>query len=214
MEIKKVSVLSEPYSVWEIASAYSEAYGRSPWFEGYVCPVCRSSFGLDKELTICPKCMTEEKLINLIEYWPKSKIISDFYTENTKDGSICLVAKKKGNIVAFAWGYPLKISPESSNKIDAPGLENKITDSEVFYLDECAVLPKYQFQGIGKSLVKEFLRLQPRDKMFLRTLADSPMQKLVENLNGKKIMAISEGRVIMELIKFEKLQDYTIPPHY
>lgn len=216
MEICKVCIHNEPHTIWEIADVYWRTFGHSPWFEGYICPVCKSTFELNEvdPMVICPKCAESEKLVLLVEYWPKSKIITDFYNENTKDDAVCLIAKDRGSVVGFAWGYPLKITKETSQKLEAPGLEKRITISDVFYLDECAVLPEYQKHGIGKLLVETILNSQPLDKMFLRTLVHSPMHKLIIKLSGRDIMYIPIGRVIMEVIKLSRIQDYVDFPHY
>lgn len=213
MEIRKVNVLSEPQTVQEISFVYQQSFGHGPWFEGYRCPVCSSVFELKEYLSLCPKCNESGSLINLIEYWPKAKVISDFYEENTKEDSLCLVAEENNTVVGFVWGYRLDISLESATKIDAPKL-SKIYQRTVFYLDECAVLPKFQGHGIGRALVQQILKKQPYDMIILRTLADSPMQRLIEKLGGEKILSISENRIIMKLIKTENLHKFISPPHY
>jgi GNAT superfamily N-acetyltransferase len=213
MEVRKVKVLSEPFTVWEIAGVYQTAFAHEPWLEGYRCPLCNSVFGFTAHLSLCPNCRKEDMLINLIEYWPISRVITDFYTENTKENAICLVAEEDGSAVGFAWRYRFDISPSTEVKISATGL-SKIYMRSVFYLDECAVLPKLQGQGIGKTLIQEILKKQPYDIMILRTLEGSLMQKLIEGLGGEYILPVSEGRIIMKIIKNESLHKFISPPHY
>lgn len=196
MDIRRVSVLSEPATVQEIADNYRIAYGHEPWKEGFICPVCRYTVALNAKHQICPKCLEMEKLIVMVDRWPVSSVVTDFYRENQTAGSICLVAEEDNKIRGFAWGYPITMSVSAGLKLDAPGLED-IVDGNIFYLDECAVLPKYQKLGIGTMLVREIFARHPYSKLILRTLADSPMQKLIERLGGRKIMSISENRIIM-----------------
>jgi GNAT superfamily N-acetyltransferase len=213
MEVRKVAVLSEPNTVLEIAAIYRIAYGGFPWHEGFVCPVCKFSIGLETNLVFCPKCLEEEALVNLVEYWPQEKVISDFYRENSNPEAITCIAQTNNQTIGFAWGYRFDISPETEQKIAAIGL-SKIYQRTVFYLDECAILPEFQGQGIGKELVRNILKSQPYDIMILRTLEGSPMQKLITTLGGEKIMSISESRIIMKLIRTDRLHLFEFPPHY
>ncbi len=214
MLIRKVYVLSEPTTVRDIAMVYQNTFGGDPWNEGYVCPKCKQSFPLSTGLTVCPECLkNRDEIFCLVEYWPLSKIVTDFYLENSKEEALCLVAQNDQWVVGFVWGYGVMINTEFADKIEAPELVQKF-QREVFYLDECAVLPKYQKQGTGKSLIKEILKRQPYDIMILRTLEGSQMQSLIESLGGEKILTISEGRIIMKLIKVTSLYKFVTPDHY
>lgn len=198
MLIRKVHVLSEPLTVREIAKVYQNTFGEDPWNEGYVCPNCGMSFPLSSNLTVCPGCLVKrDEVYCLVDYWPISKIITDYYAENSKDGALCLVAESEGKIIGFVWGYAVQTNVEFANKIEAPALT--VDNHKVFYLDECAVLPEFQRRGVGKALVVEILKNQQFDVMILRTLEGSQMQSLVESLGGEVILSISNNRVIMRL---------------
>lgn len=213
MEIRHVYCLSQPNTVLQIVMVYRQTFGDYPWYEGYICPVCKFITPITERTILCPRCQEEGGLINMVEFWPESRVMTDFYGENLKEGAICFEALDGVRTIGFAWGYPMEINQESANKIEAPDL-TKIYLQEVFYLDECAVLPVYQGRGIGKGLVEKILKEQPYDLMILRTLEGSPMQHLVEKLGGRKLMSISEGRVIMELIKWTSLYKFVTPDHY
>ncbi len=138
--------------------------------------------------------------------------MDDFYKENTKKNAVCLVAENQGQVLGFVWGYGMELTAENALRIEAPEL--RIIWGEVFYLDECAVLPEFQGQGVGKPMVKKILSEQPYDIMILRTLEGSVMQRLIESLGGEKIMTITKGRIIMKIVKTTSLHKFVIPDHY
>lgn len=216
MEIRQVYVRNEPSTVLQIVSVYQKAFGEChPWFEGYLCPVCQHTLPLDSKIHLCPKCLDEtDSLIEMVEYWPTAKVISDFYSQTLQRGSLCFIAHEKNVVLGFAWGYPLVLSKESALHLDAPDLENQDIDHRFFYLDECAVLPKYQKLRIGRQLVESMLEHQPFDSLILRTKADSPMSHLIESLSGKTLLRISQDRIIMEIKKQKPQSSSSIFPHY
>jgi len=215
MEIRKIDVLSDPNAVLKIAKVYKETFGFEPWNEGFVCPVCSKTYPLSVQSSFCPSCLRSRKewLVRLVEFWPESKVIADFYQENIKGNALCLVIEEKKQIVGFVWGYGMDISPKTATKIEAPELANTYR-REVFYLDECGVLPEFQGRGYGKAMVQRILAEQPYDILILRTLENSVMRRLIENLGGEKILSIFEGRIIMKLIKTTSLHKFVVPDHY
>jgi hypothetical protein len=121
------------------------------------------------------------------------------YKESLRPGSICLYAYQRGTI-GFAWGYNLDIF--DCDQIDSPGLGRFLPNvSQFFYLDECGVLPQFQKQGFGTALVQEIFSLTSQSVLVLRTLKDSPMQKLITNLGGRIVVQIDSNRVIMQITK-------------
>lgn len=192
MKIREIDTSSESETVLAIASAYQQAFGHAPWNEGYMCPTCKSKYSLSYQTTHCSQCGSADELV---EYWPTDKILGDFHTEMRNPGSICLVAERETEVVGFAWGYDLTMCEEASSKLCSPNLHTLVSGN-VFYLDEIAVVPKYQGKGIGKKLMSAITPTQGKITL-LRTLAESPMQHLASSLGLCKIMSISEERVIM-----------------
>jgi ribosomal protein S18 acetylase RimI-like enzyme len=141
----------------------------------------------------------------MIEYWPISKVISDFYAEMAKPDSFCLTAGDK-QVIGFVWGYRLESTPEVALYLEAPGADEIIkrsysgTKMDFLYIDEMAVSPKYQGQGVGFELITNVFYRYPREIIYLRTLENSAMFKLVTKMDGRTILKISKGRVIMELL--------------
>ena len=152
-------------------------------------------------------------MVWLVEYWPVNKVIADFYAENIKKDSVCFVVEENKKTIGFVWGYGMSISPKTAEEIEAPELANTYR-REVFYLDECGVLPEFQGRGYGKAMVQRILAEQPYDILILRTLENSVMRRLIENLGGEKILSIFEGRIIMKLIKTTSLHKFVVPDHY
>ena len=198
MKIEVINPFKQHDVVENVVFAYQKVFGGEPWKEGYKCPICEKEVSLIFESKFCPVCQSDEKSILLVESWPKSKVVSDFYREMSKPEALCLVANKRQGVIGFTWGYKINITHETDAYLDAPNI-HKLVTGEVFYLDEVAVLPEYQSKGIGKRLVKEIISNQKHKTILLRTLADSPMFYLTKNIGGKVILNISRGRVIMLL---------------
>ena len=198
MNIEKINPFRQPDLVTSIVSVYQKVFGNAPWNEGCKCPVCGQTYSLDKNATYCLNCRNEDNLVILTEYWPTSRVISDFYREMQKPNAICIVAIVDYKVVGFTWGYEINISGEIDFHLDAPGLSEVINGS-VFYLDEVAVLPEFQGQGIGSQLINQIFLSQPNKKVLLRTLDESKMFKIIKKMDGGPIMPISNNRVIMQL---------------
>ena len=196
MKIEVINPFQQHKVVENVVSVYQKVFGGEPWKEGYKCPICEKEVPLDFKGGICPVCEGAGKSVLLIESWPTSKVVSDFYREMGKPEALCLVAKEKKDVVGFAWGYKINITHETDTYLDAPGV-HKLVTGEVFYLDEVAVLQEYQGKGIGKNLTREIFSDQKHKTILLRTLMDSPMFYLTRNIGGKVILNISRGRVIM-----------------
>lgn len=197
-----ISVLKMPCSlimINDIAKAYQQTFAGYPWFEGYKCPMCQEGFSLVHTGKICTKCSTPEKQVLLADYWPTDTIISDFNKEMAKPGAICVVAKVDKEIIGFTWGYNVLCSPELDDHLDAPNL-HKRHDGEYFYLDEVAVAPDYQKNGIGRKLVARIIGEQSQKQILLRTKEDGSMFNLVVKIGGEVIQRISRYRVIMKII--------------
>jgi ribosomal protein S18 acetylase RimI-like enzyme len=211
--IRRISVFSEPHTVLQIAHVYQQAFGYYPWHEGYRCPVCQYVSSLERQAPICPMCSKTDLLVHMVDYWPQGQIITDLYSQMMRDSAVCIGDFSSESLIGFAWGYPFYVSVHTSDYLEAPGLERFVSDT-VFYLDECAVLPQHQKAGIGSMLLRHILMVQPYDKLILRTLQDSPMQRLVQSLGGEDLLAISGNRTIMQLIRPDRLRNYIIFPHY
>ncbi len=198
MEIKKIKPFTQMEIVTEIVSLYQETFGSSPWNEGYKCPVCGLIASLSYQSKICPACLEQDRRILMIEYWPKSKIISDFYSEMRKPKALCLVAQEKNKLIGFAWGYEVMLNQEFAIYLEAFSI-HEILSGKFFYLDEVAVGPRYQGHGVGKKIIKQIFAEQTQPKILLRTLDNSQMFNLIKHLGGEIILNISRERVIMAL---------------
>ncbi|MCR4260829.1 MAG: GNAT family N-acetyltransferase [Candidatus Colwellbacteria bacterium] len=196
MFIGENNLFSHSEVIEGIVNIYQQAFGGDPWNEGYVCPVCEGVFALKDGIEKCPTCAEKSRSVLLVEYWPKSKVISDYYREMMKMGSLCIIAGEGDVPFGFAWGYKVTTSPELDQALDAPGLHT-IIEGNFFYLDECAVIPSHQGKGIGKLLMHRVVLARPR--VLLRTMDGSKMYRLVLHMGGKMVQHISRGRVIMSI---------------
>ncbi len=199
-KIINVRPFAQSQMVAKIAEVYQQAFGDKPWNEGLICPICGSLFSRNLFSEICPKCVVQSKEVLLVEYWPMSKIINDFYQEMNKPLSVCIVALIGKDVIGFAWGYQVNVNLELEVNLEAPGLHRLLCEPvSYFYLDECAVLPTYQGRGLGKLLVKNILRQQALSRVILRTMDDSRMCDLIKKMGGKIVQNVSRNRVIMQL---------------
>lgn len=196
MKIVTINPFSQPEMVRAIASAYQQSFGGTPWNEGYICPVCETTFARDESILICPLCEKQSQIVLKVEYWPTSKVITDFYREMKKPDPVCVVAQEKNVIVGFAWGYNVSASPDLDQHLDAPGVHT-LLQGDFFYLDECALTPPYQGKGIGKILVDNIFHEQKQKQILLRTMNHSRMFNVIKQKGGSVIQHISRDRVIM-----------------
>lgn len=199
MKIIKINPFEQPKMVEAIAAVYQQSFGGEPWNEGYLCPLCESVFALPSSFKTCPNCAKRSISVLLVEYWPISKVVSDFYREMRKPNPICIVAQSDEQIIGFAWGYQISANQDLDNHLEAPSL-HKSLHGDFFYLDECALMPSHQGKGVGKLLVKEIFRQQQQGRALLRTMNDSRMCNLIKNMDGQIIQPISRNRVIMQLL--------------
>lgn len=183
-------------TVAEIVSVYQAAFGGDPWNEGYLCPVCDSVLPLNAEANYCPTCAVEGKRIALVEYWPRHKVTKDFYAEMSRRDARCVVAKQDSNVVGFAWGYRITVSKELDTYLGAPGLCERI-EGEFFYLDECAVAPALQGNGVGTQLVRAVCGAE---RVLLRTKQGSCMHTIVCSMRGEIVQHISNNRIIAQMV--------------
>lgn len=197
--IERINPFKQADSVSAIVQAYQKTFGQAPWNEGYKCPVCEETVSLIKKTDYCPSCLKQGKSVIMVEYWPKNKVITDFYQEMSKPESLCLIAKFGDDVVGFAWGYEVFINHTIDEYLEAPGL-HELVSGDFFYLDEVAVLPEFQGKGIGRNLIKQLFENQPHKKIILRTLEKSQMSNLINSMEGKIILPISRDRVIMSLV--------------
>jgi len=196
MNITTIDPFEDPEVVLAIVEIYQQAFGGKPWDEGYVCPACENTVSLDSGVGLCSECEKNRRSIPMVEYWPTSKVLSDFYREMSKDGADCMVAIEDTDILGFAWGYRVSVTPELASSLEAPGLD-EIIEGNYFYLDECAIRPAYQGQGIGRQIMESIFPW--RRLVLLRTMDESRMCRLVKSMGGKIVQHISRGRVIMTL---------------
>lgn len=197
MKIEKIDPAC-PETAAKIASVYKTTFGSEPWNEGWVCPSCQTIFPLAHPAENCPACASQGNSILLREYWPLPKIVSDFQTEMAKPKSLCLVAVSGTEIVGFAWGYEIIVDPETDRYLEAPGL-HQIASGAYFYLDEAAILPPYQGQGIGSKIIRRIFAEQEQNSILLRTLKNSRMFRIIQKMDGRPTLSISRDRVIMTL---------------
>lgn len=198
MDILAIKPFESPDTVREIADVYRKSFGGPPWNEGYLCPVCGRSYPLSTNENTCTACAEPSRSILLVERWPISRVISDFYHEMKKPDPICVIARSDTRIIGFAWGYSVISGSDLDTHLDAPGLHESLC-GRYFYLDECAVDPDYQGQGVGKMLFRDILGRKDEDRVILRTKNCSPMFHLTEREGGRTIRHISDERVIMHL---------------
>lgn len=198
MRLRLINPFSQPDNVTAIASVYQQAFGGEPWNEGWRCPVCDAAFARVAALTVCSACVLQGSRVRLVEYWPMSTVLSDFYREMQKPDATCVIAECEERVIGFAWGYRVTADHDLVDSLDAPGLHEAIS-GDYFYLDECAVAPEFQGSGIGKQLVESIFREQPLARVLLRTMDHSRMCRLMTNMGGAIIQEISRGRVIMTL---------------
>ncbi len=192
--------LTQPDDVVGIALVYQKAFGGDPWNEGYICPVCQAVFADESGLWgYCPHCQEDKGLlIKILRYWPLNKILTDFYQEMVRPGAICLAMKDGCSVIAFAWGYEVKVNFSLDKYLEAPNL-HKLIKGTFMYLDECAVLPAWQKNGCGKSLLSAFIdkSREAGRNILLRTLRGQAMHKLALRQGGGIIQNISQDRVII-----------------
>ena len=189
-------ILTYPEVIPGIVYVYQQAFGGEPWNEGYLCPVCETAVALADGPKECPECAKLGRSVIMVEYWPESKVVSDYYREMMRPGSLCVIARDNKETIGFAWGYKVSVTPELDKHLEAPELHTLI-DGDFFYLDECAVVPQHQGKGFG-ALLMERVRGTSR-RILLRTMDGSRMCRLVTRMGGKIVQHISRGRVIMVL---------------
>ncbi len=199
ISVQQFRPFSYPETVRGIVAAYQHAFGGEPWNEGYVCPVCDALFPLSEERETCGGCAKFGKAVLLVERWPTGRVMSDFYREMMRPEALCLVAKNEfEKVVGFIWGYRIAANEHIDEHLEAPGLSRLIT-GEFFYIDEAAVIPEYQRQGIGKRLVAQMLKAQPEKNVLARTLDQSQMFRILTDFGGKTVQKIMGNRVIMAI---------------
>ena len=196
--MRQIEPFSDQETVRGIVAAYQRTFGGEPWNEGYVCPVCGDIFPLTKAGGDCPSCTTRSKSVLLNEYWPTDKVSADFNREMEKPEALCLVAKDGDTVVGFIWGYRIVVDEQLDDYLESPGLSRLIGGS-FFYLDDAAVIPEYQFHGIGKKLVARMLVIQPERNILGRTLDGSRMFRILTDFGGKTVLHITRNRVIMTI---------------
>lgn len=168
-------------TILSLAKAYQKVFSTdSSWNEFYKCPKCDSSFPESYKETECSYCKKEGYSVPLVEYWPISVILGDFYKEMAKKDAICVIAvNEKKEIIGFCWGYFVKVGENLEKHLEAPGLVKSIrnegvNDEYVAYQDEIAVVPEYQGKGIAKKLFIErhrhFCNVAPKGTVLFRTL--------------------------------------------
>jgi len=197
--IVRINPFVQPEMVEAIASVYQQSFGGEPWNEGYLCPVCAKTFALTFNGKTCPMCAERSRTVLLVEHWPKSKIVSDFYREMQKRDPVCFAALADGKVVGFTWGYSVNVDPDLDTHLDAPNL-HQLIEGDFFYLDECAVTPSHQRKGWGKWLVSCIIQESRWERFLLRTMNDSPMCNLIKHKGGRIVQHISRNRVIMRLL--------------
>lgn len=190
------SPLRDPATVSAIVSVYRQVFADAPWHEAHMCPVCKSSYGKDYRDKTCEGCLQDGNHVLIVDHWPTYKVIQDFYKEMVKPDAVCILAKSDEGIVGFAWGYKMELDAQASSHLDAPGIHERMHGPH-FYIDEVALLLPYRGKGIGKNLITAITQDQQRGKILLRTLRESPMEKLIASIGGTVVQHISEGRVIM-----------------
>jgi len=198
ISIHRIEPSSDPETVRGVVAAYQRTFGGEPWNEGYVCPVCGDAFPLSRTDRSCPSCARNGRSVLLNEYWPASKVASDFDREMGKPEALCLVAKDGDVVVGFIWGYQIVIDEHIDDYLESPGL-SRLINGPFFYLDDAAVIPEYQCQGIGKKLVAQMLRVQPEKNILARTLDGCRMFRILTDFRGETVLHITRNRVIMAI---------------
>jgi len=201
--VSVLSPFSQPDDVIGVALVYQKAFGSSPWNEGYICPVCGTTFADESGLwDYCTYCRDSAGyLVKILRCWPIHKILTDFYQEMLRPEAVCLIMKDRYGVIAFAWGYEVEVNKSLDKYLEAPKL-HKLVKGNFLYLDECAVIPKQQNKGCGKKLMSSFIQKaqEINRNILLRTLKGEVMYRLVKNFGGKTIQNISKERVIMKIV--------------
>ena len=197
MKIIKIDSFKQPEYVHQIAQVYKDVFEGDPWYQVCKCPVCDQTYPSNSGL--CKNCEADGKLINLIEYWPISKIIADLYKQMSKKNSLSFVAIHNETIVGFSWGHEVSVDKDLDTYLGAPGLHKYLDKETHFYLDEIGVITSYQGKGIGKELVNKIFTHQRAKKVILKTLKDSQMYKMIEKMGGKTVLHVPGTQVIMSL---------------
>jgi len=193
-------------TILSLSRAYTKVFSTDPsWNEHWKCPRCCSAFARSHTATECHHCANEGYSVPLVEYWPSTIVLTDFYKEMSKKQAVCITATEANNnneIVGFCWGYFVKINKELEEHLEAPNLikslkENGVNDNYVAYQDEIAVVPEYQGKGIAKMLFTErhqhFYKNAPHGFAIFRTLATPPSvtyKWMIEKLGYKVIHQI------------------------
>jgi GNAT superfamily N-acetyltransferase len=198
MYVKRIDPYKKSHRVAAIAEVYRRAFGGDPWNEGYRCPVCATVYSFRDSRKFCPNCAKESREVLLVEHWPLSSILSDFYREMSREGSLCLAALEDRTIIGFAWGYQVVAGPELDQHLEAPGLSVQLRPgSRYFYLAECALRPDRQGMGFGKRIFAALLRELEEGSGLLRTLNNSRMYAVAKSHGASVVQEISRDRVIM-----------------
>ena len=196
MEIFQVDSLMQPTIVNKIAEVFQEVFGSNPWNEGYKCPVCNGIFSLSSHLKICPRCTVVGKHVNLVQYWPKDRVLTYFYSEMIKRDSICLVTYLKSKMLGFAWGHTI-VTDENT---DAYLSTLKLPNEKYFYLNEVGIIPNEQCKGFGKKLIEEIFSKQSENNVLLKTMPNSQMFNLMMNMGASVISVIPNSNKAVMLL--------------
>lgn len=199
MLVKRIDPFDDASAVAAIVQIYREAFGGEPWNEGYRCPVCETTYPLVGAPKFCPSCAQGAREMLLVEYWPTTTVLADFYREMARDKALCLAACEDDAIIGFAWGYQVTAGQELDQHLDAPSLSVQLEPRQsYFYLDECALRPDCQGRGLGKGIFGAVLLESRENPGILRTLNNSRMCSLAESLGARVVQHISRDRVIMQ----------------
>jgi hypothetical protein len=189
----------------QLVDCYREVFADSPWNEWLKCPVCQEYWGL-KDRSFLASIGFRHCGQPLVDFWPRTEVISDLYHEITPESS-CWLALDNKNVVGFCWGYPI-IANILEDKLGIAFCDSLSISrgSLIAYQDEIGVLMSYRKRNIAKAMFFNRLEdfFEQRLRFFIVRTRRSPepsatflwyTQKL-----GYEILATypeEDGRVIL-----------------
>ncbi|MFA6417355.1 MAG: hypothetical protein WCW61_04145 [Patescibacteria group bacterium] len=142
---------SDPELTAQLVDCYREVFADNPWNEWLKCSVCQKYWGLKDRgfLASIKFCHCGQPLV---DFWPRTEVISDLYHEIVPESS-CWLALDDKKVVGFCWGYPIlagvledKLGIVFCDSLNIP------RDGLIAYQDEIGVLMPYRNQHNAKAM--------------------------------------------------------------
>lgn len=154
IQFVKFSPRDNPDYLAQLVECFRNVFAEAPWNELLKCSKCGLYWGI-KHLPVLAENHYLHCGVDLVDYWPRVRVLHDIQHEVTKDAS-CWLAIADDKVVGFTWGYPIRVDDLSGKlktalDVHSFGLNNS---SIVIYQDEVGVVSEYRNKGIAKELVK------------------------------------------------------------